>query len=257
MDEFVIQTATGQITEAEILTRLLVAIGIGFLIGLEREHHALEKGDEAFAGIRTFVLLSLLGFIGGAAFYVFSPSIMLALMVGVILLICISYWITANKGSIGTTIEFAGVLVFILGALTFAGQLVLSLIITVLMMVLLSAKLTLQNLIGAIRRQEMYDLIRFVVVALLVFPLLPDEVYGPYDVFNPREVGWVVVLVSGVGLAGYVLMRVFGSKKGILITGIVGGLVSSTVVTWVFSKKARNNLNSVFNVPQRSSRHPP
>jgi uncharacterized membrane protein (DUF4010 family) len=73
----------------------------------------------------------------------------------------------------------------------------------------------------------------------MIFPFLPDETYGPYEVFNPREIGWVILLTSGIGLVGYILMRIFGAGHGILMTGILGGLVSSTAVTWVFSKKSR------------------
>jgi uncharacterized membrane protein (DUF4010 family) len=111
--------------------------------------------------------------------------------------------------------------------------------IAVVMVVLLSAKLKLQSVIEQISDEEMYDFIRFIVVALLIFPFLPNETYGPYEVLNPREIGWVILLTSGLGLIGYIMMRIFGSHKGILLTGIVGGLVSSTAVSWVFSKRSK------------------
>jgi uncharacterized membrane protein (DUF4010 family) len=119
------------------------------------------------------------------------------------------------------------------------GHMEISLMITVAMVVLLSSKFKLQQVIGQITHEEMYDFIRFVVLVLLIFPFLPDATYGPFNVINPREIGWVVILTSGVGLVGYILTRVIGAHKGILLTGIVGGLVSSTAVTWVFSKKSK------------------
>jgi len=85
----------------------------------------------------------------------------------------------------------------------------------------------------------LYDLIRFVVAALLIFPFLPDANMGPYEVINPREIGWVVILTSGLGLFGYLLIKFLGASKGILLTGLLGGWVSSTLITWVFAKRSR------------------
>jgi uncharacterized membrane protein (DUF4010 family) len=87
----------------------------------------------------------------------------------------------------------------------------------------------------------MYAFIRFIVMALLIFPFLPNRSFGPYKVINPHEIGWVILLTSGLGFVGYLLMKFMEAKKGILVSGIIGGLVSSTAVTWVFAKKSREN----------------
>jgi uncharacterized membrane protein (DUF4010 family) len=241
MDQYIINTDGFQITQLEFLIRFLISTGIGFLIGFEREHHALAKGQEAFAGIRTFILLSLLGFVGASLHYLLHPWILIVAVIGVILLTGISYWITANRGDIGGTSEITGIIAVLLGVLTFLGHLEISLMMTVLIVVLLSLKLQMQEVVGSVTREELYDFIRFVVIALMIFPFLPDETYGPYDVINPKEVGWVIILTSGLGLVGYILMRIFGAHKGTLITGVIGGLVSSTAVTWIFAKKSREN----------------
>ncbi len=239
METYIINSEALQVTHLEFLIRLLIATGIGFIIGFEREHHALTKGEEAFAGIRTFIFLSLLGFVGAAMHFLISPWVLVCMLFAVILLTGISYWITANKGDIGATSELSGILTVLLGGLTFVGYLEISLVVAVLMVVLLSSKLKMQAVVGAVSKEEMYDFIRFVVVALMIFPFLPNTTYGPLDVFNPREIGWVVILTSGLGLIGFVLMRIFGAHKGILFTGLIGGLISSTAVTWVFSKKSK------------------
>lgn len=248
MDQYIINTADFQVTQLDLLSRLLVACGIGLLLGLEREHAAIIKKQPIFAGIRTFVLLTLTGFTGAAMHFLLSPWIFVVILLSVIALTSISYWITAIKGDIGATSELAGILAVILGALTFLGYIELSLMITVIVLVLLSTKMQLMNVIGKISQEEIYALVRFVIVALLIFPFLPNENYGPYDVINPREIGWVIILTSGLGFLGYVLMRVLGANKGILLTGILGGLVSSTMVTWVFSKKSKegDSLNSLY-----------
>src|SRR5690606_16073363 len=108
-----------------------------------------------------------------------------------------------------------------------------------LTIVLLSAKVTFKSFVGKITPQEMFDFVRFIVVALLIFPFLPDMDMGPFNVINPREIGWVIILISGLGFLGYIMMKFLGAHKGILFTGIIGGLVSSTMVTWVFAKKSK------------------
>jgi len=242
MEPFIIDIPEMQLTQVEFLIRLGVACGIGFLIGLEREHSALAKKEEEFAGIRTFIFLSLVGFLGAAMNFLISPWIFVAIAGGVIVLTSISYWVLAHgRGDIGGTSELTAIIAVLLGGLTFLGYIEMSLMITVIVVVLLSLKFKLQTVIGQITQEEMYDFIRFVVVALLIFPFLPNTTYGPYDVINPREIGWVIILTSGLGFIGYVLMRIMGAGKGILWSGIIGGLVSSTAVTWVFSRKSKEH----------------
>ena len=241
MDSFLIDTPDFKIQQSELIIRLLVALGIGFLIGLEREHSALRVKLKSFAGVRTFIFVAILGFIGAMSAVVFSPWIYLGVLLSVIMLIAISYRVTASTGDIGSTTEFSILLTFILGSLTFLGFVEISLMITVVIVVLLSSKLRLQNAIGKISSEELYDLIRFVVLVLLIFPFLPNENLGPFNVLNPREIGWVIILTSGLGFAGYILMKFLGSGKGILLTGIIGGLVSSTAITWIFTKKSKES----------------
>jgi uncharacterized membrane protein (DUF4010 family) len=241
MENFLIDIPSFQLTLNEFFIRLLVAIGIGTIIGMQREHAAIHENSPNFAGIRTFILVVLLGFIAGLTYYLLSPLIYFGILIAAAIVTGISYWITASKGDIGATTEFTALIGFVLGTLSFLGFIEVSLMITTLVVVILSAKIKLHDFVGKITKEELYDFIRFVVLALLIFPFLPDENLGPYEVLNPREIGWVVLLTSGLGLIGYVLMKFFGSKKGILLSGIIGGLVSSTAVTWVFAKKSKQN----------------
>lgn len=239
MDDFIINTPDFQITQAQFLIRLLVATGIGFLVGIEREHDIISNREKGFAGIRTFVFISLLGFIGAAVNYLFSPWAYVGVMVALIALVLFAYHVTASSGDIGSTTELSAIIIFFLGGMAFIGMIEISLMITVLLVVFLSAKLKLRAAIGKITGEELYDLIRYVVLALLIFPFLPNENFGPYQVINPHEVGRIILLTSGLGLVGYILMKFIGANKGILLTGIIGGLVSSTAVTWVFTKKSK------------------
>src|SRR5690606_23339082 len=210
------------------------------LIGLEREHSALNNQQEAFAGTRTFVFVVILGFLGALMHFLFTPWIFLGILIAVVSFIGFSCWMSSSHGDIGGTTEFSALLAFLLGWWTFVGYIELSLMITVIAMVLLSSKMKLQTIIGEISEEEMYALIRFVVLALLLLRFVPDQGMGPFGVINPQEIGWIIVLTSGLGFLGYLLIKFLGHDRGILLTGIVGGLVSSTMVTWIFAKKSKD-----------------
>lgn len=238
MEELLFNLKDLHLTQKEFLIRLLVATGIGFLIGLEREHSAMADKEESFAGIRTFIIIVLAGFIGALMHHLISPWIYGGIIAAVVVFIGISYWRSAAVGNIGGTTEFTALLAFFLGSLTLMGYIQVSLLLAVLILMILSAKIRLHRIVGKISREELYAIIRFVVSAIVILPFLPDSGYGPYQVVNPREIGWVVLLTSGIGFTGYLLMKFFGQRKGILLTGIIGGLVSSTMTSWIFARKS-------------------
>ncbi|MBE0422855.1 MAG: DUF4010 domain-containing protein [Lutibacter sp.] len=236
---FLIQTETGQLAEFDFVIRMLVTAGIGFVLGLEREFSQYAESTEIFAGLRTFMLVALLGFLTAFLGTAFSKWIFIAGFLSVVSIVAISFWVTSNKGNIGSTTEFAIIFTFLLGGLVFTGNINLSLALTVITVVLLSLKVTLRTMIGQLTQKELFAFVRFAVIALLILPFLPNQFYGPYAVINPREVGWVIVLTSGIGFFGYILMKFLGADRGILLTSILGGLVSSTLVTFTFSKKSK------------------
>ncbi|HLS71777.1 MAG TPA: MgtC/SapB family protein [Chitinophagaceae bacterium] len=238
MQEFLINHELFQITQFDFLIRLLVGIGIGLLIGLEREHAALNKKSKPFAGIRTFVLIILLAFLSMVLYYLVSPWLLVVTLIGLFSLIGFSYFLSSKDHAGGTT-EVSAILAFFLGIITFLGFIEISLAITMIIVVLLSSKLRLQKIVGTISSNELVAVIRFGVMALLIFPFLPKEAIDPYGVINLREVGLIVLLTSGLSFIGYILMRIFGKDYGILLTGIVGGLISSTMITWIFSKRSK------------------
>lgn len=241
IEGFIVHNEDLQLTEIDFLYRMLVAAGIGFVLGLEREFSKLSEKEEIFAGVRTFAIVSLFGFISALLSFVLNEWVFAFGLLAVIVLVSLAYWIDAHKGKLGGTTEFAIIFTYLLGGLCLLGYLTESLAFMVILVVILSLKLKLKIIIGQLTQDEIYAFVRFVVIALLILPFLPDNNYGPFNVINPREVGWVVVLTSGIGFVGYILMKFLGPYKGILLTGILGGMVSSTVVTWTFSKKSRES----------------
>lgn len=239
MEDFIIDDEFLKLTPMEFLYRMLVSAGIGFVLGLEREFSKYSEKEELFAGVRTFTIVSLFGFLAALLSFILNEWVFAIGFFGVVFLVMMAYWIDANHGEAGGTTEFAIIFTYLLGGLTLTGFLTESLAFMVIVVVILSLKVKLKSIIGQLTQIEIYAFIRFVVIALLILPFLPDKHYGLFNVINPREIGWVVVLTSGIGFVGYILMKFLGTDRGILLTGIFGGMVSSTVVTWTFSKKSR------------------
>ncbi|MDX5338879.1 MAG: MgtC/SapB family protein [Cyclobacteriaceae bacterium] len=243
METLLIDLDSFSLSQKDFFIRLAVALGIGAVIGLERQFRAMNENSKGFSGVRTFSILSLLGFLSGVFYHLFNPWIFAAILLGIMMLISISYWFIANQGDRGLTTELTSLFTFLLGSLVLHGYVEICLALTVILVVVLSSKFRIKAIVGKITPAELYDFILFVVLALLVLPFLPNETFGPspYDVLNPKEIGWVIILTSGLGLLGHILIKFMGANSGILWSGILGGLVSSTAVTWIFSKKSKEN----------------
>lgn len=239
MDQFIINNELFRLTQEDFFIRLLLALGIGFVIGLERQRAAIRDNAESFAGIRTFSFTALLGFLAGMLYFMLSPWIFLILLGSVAILTALSYYVVAQKGDIGATTELSVLLTFILGTLCLLGFLTISLVVMVIVLVFLSYKVQMRTIAGKLTMEEWFAFVRFVILALLIFPFLPNKNYGPYNNLNPHEIGWVILLTSGIGFIGHLLIKFLGSPKGILWSGVLGGLVSSTAVTWIFARKSK------------------
>lgn len=221
-----------------MITAFLVAAGLGAVIGLERQ--TAHDGDpDEYAGARTFALYAILGALGGFAAEEYGPVAWLFWAVAALALIIVSYVFTFRAtGDWGTTTEAASVISFGVGALVWADEIVVALALTVGTITLLWAKAPLHRMAGRFSDEDVRAAVQFGVITAIILPLLPDDSFGPFDAFNPREIWLMVVLVSAVGLAGYLAMRIKGSG-GLVFTGLVGGLISSTAVTLGFSRMSR------------------
>lgn len=221
-----------------MITAFLVSAGLGAVIGLERQ--TTHRGDpDDYAGSRTFALYAVLGALGGFTADEYGPTAWLFWAAAALALIVGSYIYAFKETSDwGTTTEAASFVTFGVGALVWAGEIVVGVALAVGTVALLRAKESMHALTRRFNDEDVRSAIQFGVITAVILPLLPDEAYGPFDAFNPREIWLMVVLVSAVGLAGYVGLRVRGSG-GLVFTGLVGGLISSTAVTLGFSRISR------------------
>jgi len=218
-------------TTIPALERLLVAMLIGFLVGLDRERAEARKEHALFAGVRTFPVIALAGAIPMLLEDRVGPALLVATFLAIAAVAVVSYVRTSAHGRIGATTEMAALATFLLGALAGAGQLVVAGAAGVALAVLLVGKPRLEAFSNALTTEEIMAALELAVITVIVLPLLPDRGYGPWQVLNPREIWIVVVLVSALSFVGFVAMRVLGPGRGMAITGAVGGLVSSTAIT--------------------------
>jgi uncharacterized membrane protein (DUF4010 family) len=221
--------------------RFAAALGLGLLLGLEREHARLDS-ELAFGGVRTFALIALSGAV--AAFVQMELDqgwLAIAMFAAFAALIIVSYAVTAAKGEVGMTTEVTALLAFVIGGLCGWKQIGVASAVAVASLLLLALKQYLHQLARRLEPADVYATLKFALITAIILPLLPNETFGPVpiDVINPYKIWWMVVLIAGLNFVGYVLVKVLGNEHGIGLTGVLGGLVSSTAVTLSFAQRSR------------------
>jgi uncharacterized membrane protein (DUF4010 family) len=217
------------------LLNLMVALGIGLLIGVERERANLERPSPSAAGLRTFALAAL----AGAVAVTVGGVPMLAMAVGAAgLLVALSYWRTLTADDPGLTSEFALLLTVLLGALAMrepaaAGA------AGVATAVLLAARKRLHRFAGdVLTEEEVRGGLILAAAAVVILPLLPSAQMGPFGALNPRSIWRLVVLVLAIGAGGHVAVRVFGPRYGLPVAGLASGFVSSSATIGAMGSRA-------------------
>lgn len=221
---------------------LLVSALVGLAVGVEREWSGHTTGpDGRFAGIRTFTLLGVIGGFGGWFFRDGQP-VLAAVIIGAGALFPIAaYAATLRRPGTTTdgTTEVSAILVVAMGAASALGHRSLASAAAVVCVLLLAEKSTFQSALQKVAAHELRAALQFAVLALVILPLLPSGAYGPFGAFQPRQLWIVVLLFSGLNFAGYIARRVIGETRGLGVTGLLGGLVSSTAVSLTFSRRSR------------------
>lgn len=217
------------------------ALAIGLLIGLQRgwQERDLPEGGRV-AGLRTFALTGLLGGVLGVLLPRHGPWPLVAGILGVALLLSVSYWQTASaQKNLSVTGAVATLLTLVLGAFAASTSIALAFAAAVIAAVLLDLKPTLHGWLHLIQQSELTAALQLLVLSVVILPNLPNEGYGPYDALNPYELWWAVILIAGLSLSGHFAMRLTGPQRGILWTGLLGGLASSTATTLALARYAR------------------
>lgn len=221
-----------------ILKGLAVVIFIGMLIGLEREY-ARNKDEKIFAGIRTFPLIGLYGFTSALISSITENWVYAIFFIGFAGLSIAAYYSSSRDGKVGGTSEVSSFIVFILGSLVYWGYILLPVVIAIIITMFLSLKIQLHSFVGKVNAADIYATLKLAIITLIVLPVLPDKTYGPFDVLNPRLIWYMVIFVSGISFIGYIFIKLLGKDKGIIVTSLLGGMVSSTALTYSLTKKSK------------------
>ncbi|TCK18697.1 uncharacterized membrane protein (DUF4010 family) [Thiogranum longum] len=225
----------------EHLTELGIALAIGLLVGIERgwTERSAEEGSR-IAGIRTFGLLGLLG-----GLWALLAEDMGDILLGISFLsltgiLIAGYWRERQTDhDLGITTLVAALITFALGALAIRGQIHIAISGAVVTVTLLSLKPVLHGWLRRLEPEAFYAALKLLLISVVLLPALPNQGYGPWQAFNPYQVWWMVVLIAGLSFAGYLAMKLVGARRGIILTGLFGGVVSSTATTLTFSRLAR------------------
>ena len=228
-------------TTADIVRLLIATLG-GAAVGLERQWSGHAEGPAArFAGIRTFTML---GAVGGFTGWLWTAGVTapaVILFAGAVTIVVAGY-LAASRQDIDGTTEVAALVVLAAGVIAGTGSVRLASGIIALVTLLLVEKSRLHALVQRIDDVGLRAGVRFAGMALVVLPLLPEGPYGPVGGIRPRELWALVLFFSGLSFAGYVARRLVGPGHGYFVTGLLGGMVSSTNVTFTFARTSRTDL---------------
>jgi uncharacterized membrane protein (DUF4010 family) len=218
------------------LEAFATALGIGLLVGMER-----ERRPDSAAGLRTFALVAMLG----CLFALLTEKtggpwmLVVGLLVISVAMVASNFSAQQEEKFRGFTSEAAIIITYGLGAAVWFGYATLAVMLAIATTVLLYFKAELRNISEKMTPKDINSILQFAVLSLVILPILPSQDYGPYNALNPRQIWWMVVLISGLALSGYLALRIVGARHGAALLGIFGGLASSTATTMMFSRHAR------------------
>ena len=227
-------------------TRLAVAGLVGLAVGIERQRSGHASGPhQHFAGTRTFLLIGLLGGLGGLFIAYDAQLVGAGLVFAGAALVVGAYIMTARRGTaaaIDGTTEAAALIVLALGTLAGGGALRLTSGIAALVVLALAEKQVLHRWVGRLDPTEMRAALQFAVLALVVLPVLPSTIATPIGTLTPRATWIFVLIISALNFAGHLARRLVGPAHGYALTGALGGMVSSTAVTLGFSRESAKHV---------------
>ncbi len=220
------------------LKPLALALGLGLLVGLQR-----ERTNTPLAGFRTFPLITLAGALGAILAKDFGgwTVAMGFVVLGVMIVVGNLAELKKPHPDTGLTTEAAMLVMYGVGAYLVVGSTTVAIILGAVVAVLLHLKPQMQSFAGKLGDEDFKAIMQFVVITMLILPLLPSEYYGPFKVLNPFKLWLMVVLIVGISLTGYIIYKFFGEKAGTLAGGILGGLISSTATTVSYARRTREN----------------
>lgn len=224
--------------------QLIISLILGLLVGLQR-----QWAESPLAGIRTFSLIALLGTTCALLAELYGGWVIALGFLGTITAMIVGHISKKNRTTpqehSGLVTEFAMLLMFTSGVLVRVGPIWLAATLAGILAVILQAKIELHSLASRFIEKEIKAIMQFVLVSLVIFPIVPNQTYGPFDVLNPHNIWLMVVFIVAISLAGYIIYNFFGERAGLLLGGILGGVISSTATTMTYSRRSKELVKSV------------
>jgi uncharacterized membrane protein (DUF4010 family) len=230
--------------DAVVVRNFLIALLIGALVGIEREKHKATEHPESFGGLRTFILFAEAGAIGAwLSQHLGTPWVFIATLLAVAVAVVTAYVLESRvkPDSLGLTTEIAALTVCLLGGAVMYGYAELAVALAILTSAVLAFKQPLHGLVQKLGTDDLYAALKLLIATFIVLPLLPTQPIDPLQALSPYKLWLLVILISGLSLVGYVAVRWLGAARGTAITGLSGGLVSSTAVSLSFARQSRTD----------------
>ena len=220
---------------AELFPALGTSLALGLLVGIER-----EWANDRVAGIRTFALVTLSGALSALVAGVYGGLVIAGALICLTVMIVIGNIasLRSKESDSGLTTEFAILAMFLTGMLPIMGHTAVAIVVAGAVMVLLQWKKSLHELVHRIGEDELRAIARLVLIGLVILPVLPNRAYGYFGVFNPFHIWLMVVLIVGISLVAYLVGKFIGPNRGMLASGLLGGLISSTATTASLSRQS-------------------
>jgi uncharacterized membrane protein (DUF4010 family) len=210
--------------------RFVIALALGFLVGLERETMGIAKKQRVLAGVRTYTIISMYGY---ACAFLLKSGVWVAIPLGmatVAAMLVVGYLAKLKEGHIGWTSEISAALTFVVGALCLLAEVWVPMALAVMNTMLLSEKSEIEHHVEKLDKAEFLAVVKFILITAIILPAVPNQEYTQFAL-NPTRVWQIVVMVSSIGFVGYFVTKKFGNRFGLPVFGIAGGMVSSTAVT--------------------------
>tara|TARA_R110002126_G_scaffold33382_29_gene104573 strand:- start:845 stop:2134 length:1290 start_codon:yes stop_codon:yes gene_type:complete len=232
----------------ELVQKFMIALLLGALVGMEREKFRRSEQTGSFGGLRTFILVAQAGAISAwLSLHLQSPwlFVMVVLIVGLVATVAFIMENRRLNQFGGLTSEISAITVCLLGGAVMYGYTELAVMLGILTSAILTFKRPLHSLVDKIGTDDLYAIMKLLIASFIVLPLLPNEPIDPWQALNPHRLWLLVVLISAMSLLGYVAVRWLGAAHGAVVTGVTGGLASSTATTLSFARNSKTDAGSM------------
>ncbi len=220
---------------SEIIFKIFFSLGLGLIIGLEREHRT--KLGETFAGIRTIPLITILGTLSAYIYENYWDKVFYFTFGAIVLYTILNFYLEYQK-DVGITTEITILIAYIIGIFVYFEQFYTATVLTVITAVLLALKNVLESFAKKLSQEDIVAILKFIIITAVIYPILPDKNIGWFNAFNIKDIWKMVIIVSTLDFIGYALLKWKGAKS-LWLNGVIGGLVSSTAVSYELAKKVK------------------